>query len=268
MAKKTAAKRTRLRAGAHKAQRKTTARPSAGRVRAFELMVAGLAHDVRTPLTGILAAADLLAASNLGERERRWVAALSSSARHLEALMTLVVDAVRTSGGNRSLQAEPFDARALAQAAAASLAARAEAAGLACKVDLAEDLPTQAIGDPVRLRAALENLIDNAVKFTRQGEVAIKVGARGFAGGVRLVFAVTDSGIGLTRGEMQRLFRPFAQASEQVARRFGGAGLGLVLVKRLAKAMGGDLTADSRPGEGSTFTFAAVVKAVPSQQNA
>jgi signal transduction histidine kinase len=267
MAKKKTAKRARVRAGARKAQRKTTARPSAGRVRAFELMVAGLAHDVRTPLTGILAAADLLSTSNLGERERRWVAALSSSARHLEALTTLVVDAVRTSGGNRSLQAEPFDARALAQAAAASLAARAEAAGLACKVDLAEDLPTQAIGDPVRLRAALENLIDNAVKFTRQGEVAIKVGARGFAAGrVRLVFAVTDSGIGLTRGEMQRLFRPFAQASEQVARRFGGAGLGLVLVKRLAKAMGGDLTADSRPGEGSTFTFAAVVKAVPSPQ--
>ena len=269
MAKKTAAKRTRARAGACKAKRKTTARPSAGRVRAFELMVAGLAHDVRTPLTGILAAADLLSASNLGERERRWVAALSSSARHLEAVTTLVVDAVRTSGGNRALRAEPFDARALAQAAAASLAARAEAAGLACKVDLADDLPAQAIGDPVRLRAALENLIDNAVKFTRQGEVALNVGARGLSGGrVRLVFAVTDSGIGLTRREMQRLFRPFAQASEQVARRFGGAGLGLVLVKRLAKAMGGDLTADSRPGEGSTFTFAAVVKAVPSQQNA
>ena len=260
MAKKTAAKRARVRAGAGKAKRKTTARLSAGRVRAFELMVAGLAHDVRTPLTGILAAADLLSASDLGERERRWVAALSSSARHLEALTTLVVDAVKTTARNFALRAEPFDAQALAQAAAASLVARAEAAGLACKIDLADDLPRRAIGDPVRLRAALENLIDNAVKFTRRGEVALKVGAHRLEGGrIRLVFAVMDSGIGMTRGEMQRLFRPFVQASEGVARRFGGAGLGLVLVKRLAKAMGGDLTAVSRPGEGSTFTFAAVV---------
>ncbi|MFZ0125695.1 MAG: ATP-binding protein, partial [Xanthobacteraceae bacterium] len=111
------------------------------------------------------------------------------------------------------------------------------------------------------LRAALENLIDNAVKFTRQGEIALKVAARRLSGGrVRLAFAVTDSGIGMTRGEMQRLFRPFAQASERVARRFGGAGLGLVLVKRLAKAMGGDLTAVSRRGGGSTFTFSAIVR--------
>jgi two-component system, sensor histidine kinase len=260
MAKKTAARRPSARAGARKSMRNTTARPTARRVRAFELMVAGLAHDVRTPLTGILAAAELLSASDLGERERRWVAALASSAQHLEALTTLVVDAVKTKGHDLALRANPFDARALAQGAATSLAARAEAAGLACRVDLAADLPTQAIGDSVRLRAALENLIDNAVKFTRQGEVALKVGARRLSGGrVRLAFAVTDSGIGMTRGEMQRLFRPFAQASERVARRFGGAGLGLVLVKRLAKAMGGDLTAVSRRGAGSTFTFAAVV---------
>ena len=260
MAKKTAARRVRARTGTRKSVRKTAARPSASRVRAFELMVAGLAHDVRTPLTGILAAADLLSASDLGERERRWVAALTSSARHLEALTTLVVDAVKTKGHDLALRADPFDAPALAQAAAASLAARAEAAGLACRVALAVDLPKQAIGDPVRLRAALENLIDNAVKFTRQGEVALKVAARRLSGGrVRLAFAVTDSGIGMTRGEMQRLFRPFAQASERVARRFGGAGLGLVLVKRLAKAMGGDLTAVSRRGGGSTFTFSAVV---------
>jgi signal transduction histidine kinase len=261
MAKKTAAKRARARAGVRKSVRKTAAKPSAGRVRAFELMVAGLAHDVRTPLTGILAAAELLAASDLGERERRWVAALISSARHLEALTTLVVDAVKTKRHDLALRADLFDARALAHAAAASLAARAEAAGLACKVDLAPNLPAQAIGDPVRLRAALENLIDNAVKFTRTGEVAFRAGARRLSGGrVRLAFAVTDSGIGMTRGEMQRLFRPFAQASERVARRFGGAGLGLVLVKRLAKAMGGDLTAVSRRGGGSTFTFSAVVR--------
>jgi signal transduction histidine kinase len=231
------------------------------RERAFELMVAGFAHDVRTPLTGILAAAELLAAVDLNEHERRWVVALTSSARHLEALTTLVVDAVKLRGHDLVLRRDVFDARALAQSGADSLAARAEAAGLTCRIDLSDELPARVVGDPVRLRAALENLIDNAVKFTRQGEVGLAAGARRLADDrTRLVFTVTDSGIGMTRSEIQGLFRPFAQASEKVAHRFGGAGLGLVLVKRLARAMGGDLTAASRRAAGSSFTLTTVVE--------
>jgi signal transduction histidine kinase len=260
MAKKTTRKRPRRMAG--RPERSVAAK--AGRVRAFELMVAGFAHDVRTPLTGILAAAELLEAADLGERERRWVEALTSSARHLEALTTLVVDAVRTRGHDFVLRRESFDVRALVKAVAANLEARAQTAGLSSRITLPAGLPVRAIGDAVRLRAALENLIDNAVKFTQQGEVALDLTIRRRSGSrIALVFAVTDSGIGMTRGEMQKLFRPFAQASEQVARRFGGAGLGLVLVKRLAKAMGGDLTVASRRGGGSTFTLAVVV-GVPS----
>src|SRR5262249_15619877 len=173
MAKKTAAKRARVRAGAGKAKRKTTARLSAGRVRAFELMVAGLAPDVRPPLPGTLAAADLLSASDLGGRERRWVAALSSSARHLEALTTLVVDAVKTTARNFALRAEPFDAQALAQAAAASLAARAEAAGLACKIDLADDLPRRAVGDPGGPGGAGGKGVGDDVDVTRSVAVSV-----------------------------------------------------------------------------------------------
>ena len=259
MAKNSTVKPVRKRTPAGKAKRpKSTARD--GRARAFELMVAGFAHDVRTPLTGILAAAELLAASDLGDNERRWVAAVIGSARHLEALTTLVVDAVKAGRHGLALRRDPFDAGELAQAAAASLAARAQGAGLTSRVDLSADLPARAIGDSVRLRAALENLIDNAVKFTREGEVALNVTMQRAPGGrTRLIFAVTDSGIGMTRSERQGLFRPFSQASEKVARRFGGAGLGLVLVKRLAEAMGGDLTVVSRLGGGSTFRLAAVV---------
>ena len=102
------------------------------------------------------------------------------------------------------------------------------------------------VGDPVRLRAALENLIDNAVKFTDKGTIRLDVTAKRAARGrVELIFRVTDSGIGLTPDEIRRLFRPFAQANAEIARRYGGAGLGLSVVKVLAKLMGGDLTVTS-----------------------
>jgi signal transduction histidine kinase len=121
-------------------------------------------------------------------------------------------------------------------------------------------LPNRVIGDAVRLRAALENLIENGVKFTKQGQVSLGVTSQDLPRGrVRLSFAVTDSGIGMSRAEMQGLFRPFTQASEKVAQRFGGSGLGLALVKRVAKAMGGDLKVASQRGRGSTFTLSVVV---------
>jgi CheY-like chemotaxis protein len=119
------------------------------------------------------------------------------------------------------------------------------------------------IGDAVRLRAAIENLIDNAVKFTEQGTVRLDVGGEGLKRDrFRLTFTVTDSGIGLSAAEIKRLFKPFAQANQTIARRFGGAGLGLSYVKRMAQAMGGDLAVTSEPGGGSRFQFSAVVTKV------
>jgi CheY-like chemotaxis protein len=220
--------------------------------------LADFAHDVRTPLTGIVALADLLAASPLGDREKRWVAALRSSAQHLAALTTLVVDSARTDGA--AVRDETFDPDRLAREIADGFAVRAEANGLACVVTLADDLPHRARGDSVRLRAALENLVDNAVKFTSRGEVRFRVsGARLARGRARLAFAVSDSGIGLSAKEIARLFRPFRQASDDVAARFGGSGLGLFLVKNFAKQMGGDVKVESKPGVGSTFTLSIVV---------
>src|SRR5262249_28072565 len=128
---------------------------------------------------------------------------------------------------------------------------------------ISDALPEAVVGDIVRLRAALENLIDNALKFTARGCVRLAVTSeRAARGEVRLVFTVSDSGIGLSAAEIKQLFRPFAQASEQIARRYGGAGLGLSLVKRLAAAMGGELTVTSEPGRGSRFRLSAVVDEV------
>ncbi|WP_027514163.1 ATP-binding protein [Bradyrhizobium sp. WSM1417] len=246
--------------------------------------LAAFAHEVRTPLTGILAISDLLATSDLGERERRWADTIKAGAEHLANLATLFVDAARsgkgtgkTVGGGSSLRQDLFDLRTLARNAGDSLAGRAAAKGLQAEVDISEKLPGLVVGDPVRLRAALENLIDNAVKFTEHGGVALTVapwrsaksntkskGQTKSKGSVGIAFAVSDSGIGLTMAEIKRLFRPFTQANVTIASRFGGAGLGLSSVKQLARAMGGDITVAPRPGGGATFTLTVSVDATGS----
>jgi CheY-like chemotaxis protein/anti-sigma regulatory factor (Ser/Thr protein kinase) len=225
----------------------------------LETTLASLAHEIRTPLNGILAFSELLIASALPERERGWANAIKSAAEHLVQLTTLIIDGAKAGQDAFVPRDEVFDPKALAEAAAASLRARAEAKGLAADVTIGA-LPSNAIGDVVRLRAALENLIDNAVKFTERGRVALRVAAEPQSGGsIILTFTVEDSGIGFTPVEMEQLFRPFKQANKDIARRFGGAGLGLALVKRMIEAMGGDLTVESTPGRGSAFRLTAVV---------
>jgi CheY-like chemotaxis protein/nitrogen-specific signal transduction histidine kinase len=253
-AKQSAAKRARSRRAAPRARRKAHADVT-------ETAVATLAHEVRTPLTGILALGELLAASDLPERERRWALAVKSAAEHLAQLTTLMVDGVKAKRGTLSLTSGRFAPRRLADAVAATLSARAEAKGVTADVTISSQLPELAIGDPVRLRAALENLVDNAIRFTESGRVAFAVQAQPASRRrMRLIFSLTDSGIGMSRKEIARLFRPFTQASADVAGRFGGAGLGLVFVKRLAKAMGGDITVASTPRRGSTFRLAVLVE--------
>jgi two-component system, sensor histidine kinase len=240
-------------AAAGKARRRAAKTAAPGIV---ETALATFAHEVRTPLTGILAISDLLATSDLDERERRWVDTIKAGAEHLASLATLFVDATRSGGSGFAVRQDFFDLRTLARNAGDSLAGRATAKGLQSRVEISEELPAFVIGDPVRLRAALENLIDNAIKFTEQGGVALMVKPmRGARGRIGVSFAISDSGIGLTLNEIKRLFRPFSQANVSIASRFGGAGLGLSSVKQLARAMGGDIVVTSRRGGGTTFTL-------------
>jgi two-component system, sensor histidine kinase len=219
-----------------------------------EAALAAFAHEVRTPLTGILAISDLLATSDLDERERRWVDTIKAGAEHLASLATLFVDAAKGGRTTSGVRQDLFDLRALARNAGDSLAGRAAAKGLQSRVDISEKLPALVVGDPVRVRAALENLIDNAVKFTEAGGVALKVEPmRAVKGKVTVAFSISDSGIGLTLAEIKRLFRPFSQANVSIASRFGGAGLGLSSVKQIARAMGGDIVVEQRRGGGTTF---------------
>jgi signal transduction histidine kinase len=230
---------------------------------AIEAALATFAHEVRTPLTGILALSSLLETSGLPERERRWVETIKASAEHLSALATLFVDAARRRGAGLSVRQDFFDLRTLAQASANSLAGRAAAKGLGATAEIDAALPVFAVGDPVRLRAALENLIDNAVKFTDSGSVgfaAALVRTPKRKAAFAVAFDVADSGHGLTVDEIKRLFKPFSQASVAISRRFGGAGLGLSSVRQLARAMGGDVTVKPRRGGGTVFTLTIVLK--------
>jgi CheY-like chemotaxis protein len=220
-----------------------------------EAALAAFAHEVRTPLTGILAVSDLLATSDLDERERRWVDTIKAGAEHLAGLATLFVDAARSSNSKLEIRQDFFDLRALARNSGDSLAGRAAAKGLQSSVVISDKLPVFVTGDPVRLRAALENLIDNAVKFTERGSVMLKVSPVRLPGKVGVAFAISDSGIGLSLAEIKRLFRPFSQANVTIASRFGGAGLGLSSVKQLARAMGGDIVVAQRRGGGTIFTL-------------
>jgi CheY-like chemotaxis protein/nitrogen-specific signal transduction histidine kinase len=255
---KSARKRSEKKPAAKRSRRGTATRTT-------EAALAAFAHDIRTSLTGILALGELLASSNLGERERRWAAGIKTGAEHLAALTTLAIDAAKIDAtkpdaGALTLQQQAFRPRRLIEALSDTLAARAETKGLTAEVTVAADLPEMLVGDAARLRAALENLIDNAVKFTERGAVRLEVhAARGARGKIKLLFTVTDSGIGLTRAEIKRLFRPFTQANAEIARRYGGSGLGLAVVKSLARLMGGDLTVTSTPGRGASFRLAIVL---------
>lgn len=252
---KAARKRTR----GPRAAKRPRPRPPSGT--ATEAALAAFAHEVRTPLTGILALSELLAASDLPERERGWAAAVKSAADHLAQLTTLVVGGSKAATRAAALRREPMRPRVLAEALAATLTARAETKGLTTEIRIGA-LPDAAVGDAVLLRAAVENLIDNAVKFTERGSVGLNVTAEPAEGNREpLIFAVSDSGIGLAPAEIKRLFRPFTQATAQIAGRFGGAGLGLVFVKRVAQAMRGKVTVESKPGAGSTFRLAVTVEA-------
>ncbi len=272
MAAKTGASRSRrpTRKSVRKASPRKRAKPVTRQVPrdattdsgAIEIALATFAHEVRTPLTGILALSSLLETSGLPERERGWVNSITASAEHLSALATLFVDAARRRGPGLSIRNDFFDLRTLVQASANSLAGRAAAKGLVPSAEIDDALPVFAVGDPVRLRAALENLIDNAVKFTDSGSVAFSatlVRGKMRKAALGVAFSVADSGIGLTFNEIKRLFKPFSQSSVAITRRFGGAGLGLSSVRQIARAMGGDVAVTPRRGGGTVFTLTVVL---------
>lgn len=211
--------------------------------------IAAVAHELRTPLSGILALADILAANALPE-QREHVEALKAAAQHLRTVASDLLDEERLKHAPLALQETPFNLDLLLNAIAVPCQARAAAQGITFRLEQETTMPVRVAGDAVRLRQMIENLLDNAFKVTKRGEICLRIETHNLTeDGLDLRISVADTGAGLSHDDLEHLFRPYAQGAQAV----GGAGLGLSLVHRFAKAMGGRVFAEGRAEGGAIF---------------
>jgi PAS domain S-box-containing protein len=225
--------------------------------RAKTEFLANMSHEIRTPMTAVLGYADLLAATNLSQRERHdFLRLIRSNGEALLTLISDILDLSKIEAGWTELQPEPCDPVALVQAVISTLHVRAEEKGLHLSLQTSSAVPRSIRSDPARVRQILTNLIGNAVKFTSEGEVRTEISSLSETEGkVQLAFAVHDTGIGIEPDMMRSIFEPFAQADSSHTRQYGGTGLGLAISRRLAEMLGGTIEAESTPDQGSTFRF-------------
>ena len=216
--------------------------------------LANMSHEIRTPMNAIIGLSHLAMKTALDTRQRDYVQKIQQSGSHLLGIINDVLDLSKIEAGKLTIEQAPFDLEEMLDKLAGLVSGKVAERGLELVFDVAADVPTQLIGDALRLGQILINFTNNAVKFTEQGEIEITVRVRE-ATEVRalLHFAVRDTGVGLTGEQMSRLFQSFSQADSSTSRRFGGTGLGLAISKHLAELMGGTVGVDSEFGIGSTF---------------
>ncbi len=226
--------------------------------RAKSAFLANISHELRTPLNSIIGFSDILLAGSPSDsaRHKRFLTNINRSGKHLLAVINDLLDISRIEAGNLKLATASFDLAGNVRSVCDSLAARATEKGLQLHSHVAPEVATVFRGDPVRLRQILINLLDNAIKFTAAGEVAVTVDLDSEDDATAIIrFVVSDTGIGVPEENRDGLFATFSQVDGSVSREFGGTGLGLAIARRLAEMMGGEIGLDSGEGQGSRFWF-------------
>ena len=225
--------------------------------------LASMSHEIRTPLNGVLGMAQSLVSDGLLTDQREKVDIILESGRTLTALLNDVLDLSKIEAGKIEIASTDGELAVTLDRLRQLFLSKAVERGLNIDLDIAPGLPHLLHYDPVRVRQCVGNLLSNAIKFTENGRVGVKVGSKETEPGKWMItVAVADTGIGMTPAVMQRLFTTFTQADATITRRFGGSGLGLAITRQLARLMGGDVTVESEPGSGSTFTLTFTAEAV------
>ncbi|KPQ11826.1 MAG: Signal transduction histidine kinase [Saliniramus fredricksonii] len=222
--------------------------------RAKSDFLATMSHEIRTPMNGMLVMAELLAKSDLPERQRRQAEVITRSGQSLLAIINDILDFAKVEAGKLELERVPVDLHEVADTVTALFGARARENGIDLAAVIAPGTPRHVIGDPTRITQIISNLTSNALKFTEKGHVVIRLAC---ADGMRtrLRIAIEDTGIGIAPDKLATIFSAFSQADQSTTRRFGGTGLGLTICKRLVEAMDGEIGATSEVGKGSAFSF-------------
>ncbi|NLX12605.1 MAG: response regulator [Phycisphaerales bacterium] len=224
--------------------------------------LANMSHEIRTPMNGIVGLVDILHRTELDHTQRRYLGMIQQSTDSLLQIINDVLDLSKVEAGKLELDVATFDLRECVRDSLALFVIRAEDKGITLSSDIAPSIPKVVEGDAGRLRQILLNLLGNAIKFTDKGGVRLEVKPEdpvmsASDGGLDVLFAVVDTGMGIPQDQQKMIFEAFSQADRSVTRRFGGTGLGLTITSRLVDLMGGRIWVDSEPGKGSTFYFKA-----------